>query len=126
MVSFGRRLRNERGLGRTGCLLWVLGVAAITYFGIEVGTVYLRYWRLLDEMRTQAQFAPSLTDDSIRRRILSTIEELQLPQESGHALTIRRTVRPREIRIFTTYKETLELPFYTRVVTFSPEVRERL
>ncbi len=126
MVRLGRPLRNERGVGRTGCLLWVLFLATATYFSIEVGTVYVRYWRLLDEMRTQAQFAPSLTDDTIRRRVLSKIEELQLPQEAAGALTIQRTVRPRQIRIFTTYQETLELPFFTRAVTLSPEARERL
>ena len=119
-------VRNRRGVGRTGCLVWLLVIAAVAYFSVEVGTVYFRYWRLLDEMKTQAQFAPSLTDETIRRRILSKIEELQLPAEARRGLVIRRTVRPREIRIFTTYQETVELPFLTRVLTLNPDVRERL
>jgi hypothetical protein len=119
-------VRNRRGVGRTGCLVWLLVIAAVAYFAVEVGTVYFRYWRLLDEMKTQAQFAPSLTDETIRRRILTKIEELQLPAEARRGLVIRRTVRPREIRIFTTYQETVELPFFTRVLTLNPDVRERL
>ena len=112
-------------MGRTGCLFWILLLVAGSYFGVEIGGVYLRYWRLVDEMRTQAQFAPSLTDDTIRRRLLRKVEELGLPPEA-RAFTIRRSIRPREIRIFTTYEEIVQFPFYTRTLTFNPEVRERL
>jgi hypothetical protein len=112
-------------MGRTGCLLWMLFLVAGAYFGVEIGTVYLRYFRLVDEMRTQAQFAPSLTDETIRRRLLRKVEELGLPSEA-RSFTIRRSVRPREIRIFTSYEETVEFPFFTRTLTFDPEVRERL
>lgn len=120
-----RLLRNRRGMGRTGCLFWILLLVAGAYFGVEIGTVYLRYWRLVDEMRTQAQFAPSLTDETIRRRLLRKVEELGLPPEA-RAFTIRRSIRPREIRIFTSYEETVEFPFYRRTLAFNPEVRERL
>lgn len=120
-----RLLRDRRGMGRTGCLLWILLLVAGAYFGVQIGGVYLRYWRLVDEMRTQAQFAPSLTDETIRRRLLRKVEELGLPPEA-RAFTIRRSTRPREIHIFTTYQEIVEFPFYTRTLTFNPEVRERL
>ncbi len=116
---------GRRGLSRLGCLFWILILSAVTYFGVGVGTVYFRYYRLLDEMKTQAQFAPSLTDDTIRRRLLRKVDDLGLPPEA-RAFTIRRSARPREIRIYTSYQETIELPFFTRIQTFEPDVRERL
>jgi len=112
-------------MGRTGCLFWILILVAISYFGVEVGTIYLRAWRMEDEMKTQAAFAPSLTDETIRRRLLLKIEELQLPEEARR-ITIRRTARPREILIATSYDQTLELPFYSRIIRFNLEVRQGL
>lgn len=112
-------------MGRTGCLFWILILVAISYFGVEVGTIYLRAWRMEDEMKTQAAFAPSLTDETIQRRLLLKIEELQLPDEARR-ITIRRTARPREILIATSYEQTLELPFYSRIIRFNLEVRQGL
>ncbi len=115
---------NRRGVTRVGCLMWVLlGVVGV-YSGVEVAEVYLPYWQLLDAMGTQADFAPSITDDVIRRRLLNKVDELELPAAAASELRIRR--RSRQITISTTYQETLELPFVTRVVTLRPEVRRRL
>ena len=64
----GRRL-NERGMGRTGCLLTILVVVAVVYFGFPIAGTYVRYYRFRNEMQTQARFAPSLNDATIRRRL---------------------------------------------------------
>ena len=125
MVRFRCWLDDERGATRTGCLFFVLLAVAVVYFGIPIGSMYVRYYRMENEMQTQARFAPSIDDDTIRRRLLQTIDQLSLPVEARR-LSIRRTSRPREIVISTRWEETIILPFYTRVQEFAPEVRERM
>jgi len=125
MVSL-RRLRNARGMTRLGCLFTLLILATAIYYGVNVGAVYLRYYRLVDEMRTQAKVAPSIDDATIRRRVIRKIDALNISAEARRELDIRRSLRPREIRIQTTYRDTLELPFYKYVVTLKPEARQAL
>lgn len=126
MVRFRCRLDDERGATRTGCLFLVLVVVAVVYFGLPIGGMYIRYYRMENEMKTQARFAPSIDDGAIQRRLLQTVDDLGLPLEARRRLRIRRTRRPREIVISTSWEETIVLPFYTRVQTFAPEVRERI
>ncbi len=120
-----RRVLGERGVTRTGCLFSILLLMAVTYFGLPVAGMYVRYYRMKNEMQTQARFAPSIDDGTIRRRLLQTIDNLGLPVEARQ-LRIRRINRPREIIISTTWQETIILPFYTRVQRFRPQVRERM
>ena len=125
MVRFRCWLDDERGATRTGCLFFVLVVVAVVYFGHPIASMYIRYYRMENEMQTQARFAPSIDDGAIRRRLLQTIDDLGLPPEARR-LSIRRTSRPREIIISTSWEETIVLPFYTRVQRFAPAVRERM
>ncbi len=122
MVSGGR---GDAGKSRAGCLLTLLLLILVAYYGFGIGQVYYKYWRLKDEMRTQARLAPGIDDDTIRRRLQRKVEELQLPEEARR-LRIRRTVRPREISISTTYQDTLHLPLYRYPVTLTPEARQPL
>jgi len=121
-----RRVRDRRGMSRLGCLFSLLLLATTVYYGVNIGGVYMKYYRVQDEMRTQAKVAPSIDDATIRRRILRKIEHLALPAEARRELQVRRTLRPREIRILTTYRDTLVLPFYKYVVTLKPEARQPL
>src|SRR6185436_8694667 len=57
MVS-GRRSRL--GSGARGCLISLALFTAALYYGINIGEVYLRYYRVLDAMRFQASIAPSV------------------------------------------------------------------
>ncbi len=120
-----RRVLGKRGVTRTGCLFSILLLMAVTYFGLPVAGMYIRYYRMKNEMQTQARFAPSIDDGTIRRRLLQTIDNLGLPMEARQ-LRIRRINRPREIIISTTWQETIILPFYSRVQRFRPQVRERM
>jgi hypothetical protein len=110
---------------RLGCLFTLLLVATGLYYGVNIGGVYLRYYRLVDEMRTQARVAPSIDDGTIRRRLLRKVDQLNLPPEA-RTFTVQRTQRPREIRISTTYQDTLVLPFYKYAITLTPEARQPL
>lgn len=125
MVKFRCWLDDERGATRVGCLFFVLVVVAVVYFGIPIAGMYMRYYRMENEMQTQARFAPSIDDGTIRRRLLQTVDDLGLPLEARR-LRILRTSRPREIVISTSWEETIVLPFYTRVQRFALEVRERM
>ncbi len=126
MVRFRCCPGDERGASRMGCLFVVLIVVAVVYFGLPIGGMYIRYYRMENEMKTQARFAPSIDDGAIQRRLLQTVDDLGLPLEARRRLRIRRTRRPRQIVISTSWEETIVLPFYTRVQTFAPEVRERM
>jgi hypothetical protein len=112
-------------MSRLGCLFSLLIIVVAVYYGVNIGGVYLRYYQLVDEMRTQAKVAPSIDDATIRRRLLRKIDDLDLPADARQ-VTIRRTNRPREIQIATTYRDTLELPFYKYVITLTPEARQPL
>ena len=122
VIRHSSRWRAQRGLGRLGCLVWLLVIVSVLYYGLPIGRVVFKDGILRAEMRTQARLAPSIDDATIRRRLLRKIEELQLPNESRR-LTIRRTSRPREILIRTSYEVTFVLPFYSFPLTFRPEAR---
>ena len=120
-----RRVLGKRGVTRTGCLFSILLLMALTYFGLPVAGMYIRYYRMKNEMQTQARFAPSIDDGTIQRRLLQTIDDLGLPDQARR-MRIRRITRPREIVISTSWEENIVLPFYTRVQRFAPQVRERM
>ena len=116
---------GTRGGSKRGCVLTLLVLVVAVYYGIGIGGHYVTYFRFLDEMRTQARLASTVDNATIQRRLLDRIEELGLPAEARR-VSIRRTARPREIRISTSYQVTFELPFYVHVHTFNPEARAPL
>ena len=116
---------SKSGKSRVGCLLSILVLVLVGYTAANVGTVYYRYWRLLDTMKQQARMAPGLTDDVILRRILNTVQDLELPDEARR-VRIQRLARPREIRITTSYPDTLVFPLNTRPITVRLEARQPL
>ncbi|UCG86881.1 MAG: hypothetical protein JSW71_23810 [Gemmatimonadota bacterium] len=117
--------RGTRGKTRLGCILTLLLLAIGLYYGIPIGTIYVNHWRFKEEMKTQARLAPSIDDAAIRRRLRLKAEDLGLPEEARQ-IVIRRTLRPREIVIRTTYEQTIDLPFVHHTFTLSPEVRSPL
>lgn len=124
MVSTAR-LHSRAGKTNAGCLLTLLVLGAVGYYGAGAGAAYFRYWQLLDEMKSQARFAPTLEDPVIRRRLVTKAQELELPAEASR-FVIRRLARPREIVITTRWQDTVNLPFYNWVITFQPEARALL
>ncbi len=120
MSLFRRSRLGRRGASRRGCLFSVLLLVALLYYGVDVIGVYLRYWQLRDEMNSAAALAPSLDDETIQRRLVAAAEELRLPVEARR-FVIRRRERPREIRISTSYAETIDLPFTKYTFHLRPE-----
>ncbi|HEV8380024.1 MAG TPA: hypothetical protein VGQ29_00420 [Gemmatimonadales bacterium] len=118
---------SRRGASSKGCLLSLLIFVAALYYGVNIGEVFFRYYRLLDEMQTEAHLAAGLEDGTIRRRIQSAIEEIGLPDSAGsRQLQVYRTSSPREIVIETRYSETVSLPFFNHSFSFHPRTTQPL
>jgi hypothetical protein len=122
MVSGMRR--NRRGASSMGCLISLLVFAAALYYGVNIGEVYFRYYRLLDEMQSQARIASALDDATIRHRIEAAAQEIGVPDGATLNLRIRRTLSPREINIETNYSESVHLPLYNHTFALHPKATE--
>ena len=115
---------DRRGSGNLGCLLTLLLFVAALYYGVHIGEVYLRYYRLLDAMRFQASIAPSVKDDGvINRRLMATADSLL-----GFTPTFRivRTGRPGRITIEADYRDSVDLPFFKRAFPLHPRAEAPL
>lgn len=117
---------TRRGTSSTGCLISLLLFVAALYYGVNIGELYFRYYRLLDEMGTQTRVASALDDGTIRRRIQAAVQEIGLPDEASTNLIVRRTAMPREIVVETRYSETVTLPLFTHTFTFHPRAAQPL
>src|SRR4029077_14329079 len=100
-----------RGASSTGCLFSLMVFVGLLYYGVNVGEVFFRYYRLLDEMDSQARIASGLDNGTITRRLAVAVQESGLPDSAAH-IVVRRTLTPREITIATDYSETVDLPFF--------------
>ena len=105
------------GRSSLGCLVTLLIVVALGYFGVNIGEVYLRYYRFRDSMQQAAAFASRLTDDDIRSRLRLAADSLGLP-ETAQKVQIRR--REHSILITNEYYEHVEFPGYVREIHFQP------
>lgn len=117
--------RDGRGATSMGCLVSLLVVVAALYYGVNIGELYFRYYRLLDEMQQQAQIAPSLDDSTIRRRIQAAAKDIGLPPEAQQVTVVRRA-SPREIVIEVQYSETVDLPLFHHTFDFHPKATQPL
>ena len=118
--------RGRRGASSTGCLISLLLFVAVLYYGVNIGELWFRYYRFLDEVQTQARLAAALDDGTIRRRLQAAVQEIGLPDSVGTKLSIRRTFMPREIRIETWYSEDVHLPLFNHTFRFNPKATQPL
>jgi hypothetical protein len=98
--------------------------AAALYYGVNIGQVYLRYYQLVDGMRTQARLAPSLDDDVIYRRLNQQADSL-LPGEPPR-FKITRGGQPNRIVIETQYTDRVDLPLFKHTFVLRPRAEEPL
>jgi hypothetical protein len=114
---------DRRGGSSLGCLLSLLIFVSALYYGVHIGEVYLRYYRLLDAMRFQASIAPSVTDDVIKRRLMATADSLlgQTP-----AFQVLRGGNPARITIQAQYRDSVDLPFFKRAFPLHPRAEAPL
>ena len=120
-------ITSRRGASSFGCLMSLLIFVAALYYAVNIGEVFFRYYRLLDEMETEAHLAAGLDDGTIRRRIQAAIEEIGLPDSAGNRqLQVYRSSSPREIVIETRYSEIVSLPFFNHSFSFQPRTAQPL
>jgi hypothetical protein len=117
-------ISGRRGAGGLGCVLSLLLFGAALYYGIHIGQVYLRYYQLVDNMRTQARLAPSLQDDVIYRRLGAQADSL-LPGRHP-VFRITRGGHPNRIIIETQYNDHVDLPLFKHTFVMRPRAEEPL
>jgi hypothetical protein len=105
-----------------GCLFSLVLFLGALYYGVHIGQVYLRYYRLLDAMRFQAQLAPTISDNSVIDRRLTAAADSIL----GHRPRFRIDRRPRRITIQTEYSDRVELPFFKHTFLLRPRAEAPL
>lgn len=110
-------VRARAGITKLGCLVSLLIVAAIVYFGLNVGEVYFRYLKYKDAMAQEVRFRGDLSDESIKGRLRNVADSLGLPPEAGN---VRLTRERRVLTIEASYYEIIELPGYQREIRFQP------
>ena len=120
-----RPLAGRSGASSTGCLVSLLFLVGALYYGVNIGELFFRYYRLLDEMQTPAALAPSLDDGTIRRRIQAAAQDIGLPPEAQQ-IRIARRASPREIVIETEYSESVSLPLFNHTFNFHPKATQPL
>jgi hypothetical protein len=108
---------HRRGTSLLGCLFSLFIVAAIAYFGVNIGRVYWRFYQYQDDMRQEARFSSQRTNDQILAALKASADSLGLP-EGATKISIRRT--DKSISIESDYYENIELPMYVREVHFHP------
>jgi hypothetical protein len=116
---------GSRGASSTGCLFSLLFFVAMLYYGVNVGEVFFRYYRLVDEMDSEARVAAALDNGTIQRRIAAAVQDIGLPDSAGR-VEIRRSMTPRQITISTDYSETLDLPLFRHTFVFHPQSTQAL
>ncbi len=119
MVARGR---SRRGGSTLGCLFSLALFVAALYYGVHIGEVYLRYYRLLDAMRFQAQLAPDVKENAvIDRRLVAAADSI-----FGHPLEFRIDRTARRITIQTEYSDRVELPFFKHTFLLHPRAEAPL
>jgi hypothetical protein len=109
---------NRRGASAMGCLIPLLAIALVLYFGREFGFAYFRYYQFTDAMKQEARFGTMRSDDSITAHLRSLADSLDLPRNAGQ---IRISRSSGDVVIWSDYEETIVLPFnHEKTVSFHP------
>jgi len=99
---------SRRGTSRFGCLVQLVILGAIIYFGVTLGEDGLAYYRLRDAMGQEARFVPKRTDQQIRDRLRAFTDSVRLPEAAKDIKIVRDEDR---IRIWSEYDQEVKLPF---------------
>jgi hypothetical protein len=115
------RASGRRGSTTLGCVVSLVLFLAAAYYGVHIGEVYLRFYRLQDAMRFQTQMAPTIDNGVIARRLAATADSL-LGRHPG--FRIDRTGN--RITIQAEYSDSVDLPFFKHTFHFRPRAEAPL
>ena len=114
-------VRPRAGAAKMGCLLWLLIVAAVLYFGIPAGEAYFRYLEYKDAMKQELRFRANLSNDKIRTHLQMMADSLGLPPEAGD-IAVHRVGNT--VTVDAEYDETLKFPGFQKVIHFNPRAAD--
>jgi hypothetical protein len=110
-------VNRRRGISSLGCLVMLLLLAAVIYFGVGIGEHFVRFYQYQDAMRQEVRFAAHNTDALIIRHLRERADSLNLPEAAGE-VTITRDGR--RISVESEYYVHIELPLVVHEVRFDP------
>jgi hypothetical protein len=110
----------RRGATKLGCLVSLLFVAALGYFGFPAGEKYSRYLQYQDAMQQEVKFSAQKPIPEIRARLRLIADSLGLPPDAG-IVVVRKNGK--QIFIDAHYDETFDLPGFKRDVHFAPKAQ---
>lgn len=108
---------RPRGASSLGCLMTLLIIVVVVYFGINIGEAYWRYYQYRDDMRQYVAYAAHYTDAQISAGLSAQADSLGLPDEA-HQVRIQRG--DRAIIVEADYDEFVELPMVVHDFHFHP------
>jgi hypothetical protein len=121
-----RPRHTRRGAGSLGCLFSLALFGAALYYGLNIGQVYLRYYQVLDGMRTQARMATHLQDDDIYRRLNGQADSLFAGAAARPHFKVTRNNEHRRIVIESEYTDHVDLPLFKHTFILRPRAEEAL
>jgi hypothetical protein len=108
---------RRTGASRFGCLLTLLIISAVMYFGINAAEVYWRYLQYKDAMAQEVRFRSFLPNSRIRQNLANIADSLGLPEDAGVVTVTRERGR---VTVEAHYEDWIELPGYRKEVHFEP------
>jgi hypothetical protein len=111
--------RSPSGKSSYGCLVFLLFVGAVLYFGFNLGNVYWRAYQFQDAMTQESRFAARNGNEIIVAHLRAQVDSLGLP-EGAKRIQIRR--KPNQIWIWSEYIEVVPLPWKDQEINFNPHV----
>ena len=112
---------GRRGSSTLGCVVSLVLFLAAAYYGVHIGEVYLRFYRLQDAMRFQTQMAPTIDNGVINRRLAATADSIL-----GQQPRFRIDRTGKRITIQTEYSDSVDLPFFKHTFLFRPRAEAPL
>ena len=116
-----RTIRNaparRSGAITLGCLVTLLVIAALLYFGIPAGESYKKYLEYKDAMAQEVRFHARDPDVKIKAHLAVVADSLGLPQDAGKVTITRKNGR---LTIASEYEQPFQLPGTVKYVILRP------
>ena len=114
-------VKSRPGLTKLGCLVWVLLVAAVLYFGLPIVENHIRYLQYRDRIRQELRFRSGLPNERIKRNLQMAADSLGLPPEAGEVVITRQSGT---ITVEADYEEIIHLPGMNKSIRYRPKASD--
>src|SRR5689334_1571919 len=108
---------SRSGRSALGCLFTLLVIAALVYFGVNLGGAYWRFYQYTDAMKQEIHFNGAAPDSVLLKSVWAHADSLGLPEEAQE-ISISREPKAHSIRMAADYNERVEMPFVVKYVPF--------